>query len=104
MTVKNYIHEDLKSMLNLWHAFCCAVQNIFISSVISKDINIKTVKLYFCLLFCFGLKLDLSLRTEEHRLRVSEKRLLRRICGPKKEVGENCLIRRIIICALQKNY
>jgi hypothetical protein len=43
----------------------------------------------------------LTLR-EEHRLRVSENRVLRRIFGPKRaevqEIGENCIKRSFITC------
>jgi hypothetical protein len=40
---------------------------------------------------------------EEHRLRVFGNRLLRRICGPKRdevEVGEGCIMRSFIIHTL----
>jgi hypothetical protein len=41
---------------------------------------------------------------EEHRLRVFENRVLRRIFGPKRdevtEVGENCIMRSFITCTL----
>jgi hypothetical protein len=46
--------------------------------------------------------LSLRLR-EEHRLRVFENRVLRRISGPKKDevkVGENCIMKSFIICTL----
>jgi hypothetical protein len=39
---------------------------------------------------------------EEHRMRVFENRVLRRIFGPKRdegrEVGENCIMRSFITC------
>jgi hypothetical protein len=35
-------------------------------------------------------------------LRVFEKRVLRRILGPNREGGEDCLMRRIITCALYR--
>jgi hypothetical protein len=50
-----------------------------------------------------GVKPGLTLR-EEHRLRVFENRVLRRIFGPKrdevKEGGENCILRNSMICTL----
>jgi hypothetical protein len=46
---------------------------------------------------------SLTLR-EEHRLRVFENRVLRRIFGPKRdgvtEVGENCIMRSCMVCTL----
>jgi hypothetical protein len=48
---------------------------------------------------------SLTLR-EEHRLRVFENKVLRRIFGPKRdevtENGENCLMRSIVICFLRQ--
>jgi hypothetical protein len=42
---------------------------------------------------------------EEHRLRVFENRVLRRIFGPKRdevtEVGENCIMRSCMVCTLR---
>jgi hypothetical protein len=41
---------------------------------------------------------------EEHKLRVIENRVLRRICGPKRDEmtkgGENCITKSFLICAL----
>jgi hypothetical protein len=52
-----------------------------------------------------GVKLNLTLR-EEHRLRVFENRMLRKIFGPKRdeatESGENFLTRNFTICSLRK--
>jgi hypothetical protein len=43
--------------------------------------------------------------SEEHRLRVFENRVLRRIFGPKREEvtrgGENCIMRSFVICTLR---
>jgi hypothetical protein len=43
---------------------------------------------------------------EEHRLRVFENRVLRRIFGPKRdeawESGENCKMRSFMICTLRQ--
>jgi hypothetical protein len=42
---------------------------------------------------------------EEHRLKVFENRVLRRIFGPKRDEmmkgGENCIMRSFMICALR---
>jgi hypothetical protein len=43
---------------------------------------------------------------EEHRLRVFENRMLRRIFGPKRDEvtgeGENCIMRSFVICTLHE--
>jgi hypothetical protein len=44
---------------------------------------------------------SLELR-EEHRLRVFENRMLRRIFGPRRETGEHCIMRSFIICTLHQ--
>jgi hypothetical protein len=48
---------------------------------------------------------SLTLR-EEHRLRVFENRVLRRIFGPKRDEvtgnGENCIMRSFVICILRQ--
>jgi hypothetical protein len=50
-----------------------------------------------------GMKLALTLR-EEHRLRVFENRVLRRIFGPKRnwwETGEDCMMRSFVTCKVK---
>jgi hypothetical protein len=48
---------------------------------------------------------SLTLR-EEHRLKVFENRVLRRIFGPKRDkvkvFGENCIMRSFVICTLRQ--
>jgi hypothetical protein len=48
-------------------------------------------------------KLSLTLR-EEHRLRVFENRVLRRILGLRRDevTGENCITRSFVICTLRQ--
>jgi hypothetical protein len=59
---------------------------------------ILPVVLYGCETRCLTIR-------EEHRLRVFENRVLRRIFGPKRdevtvEIGENCIMRSVIGCTL----
>jgi hypothetical protein len=53
-----------------------------------------------------GVKLGLLTLREEHRPTVFENRVLRRIFGPKRdevtENGENCIMRRFVICTLRQ--
>jgi hypothetical protein len=57
---------------------------------------ILPVVLYWCETWSVTLK-------EEHRLRVFENRVLRRIVGPKRnEVGGNCTMRSFITCTLHQ--
>ena len=57
------------------------------------------------MLFCMGMKPGLT-RREEHRLRVFEIRVLRMVCGAKRERKqrneEDCVMSRFIISTLHK--
>jgi hypothetical protein len=44
---------------------------------------------------------SLTLR-EEHRLREFKNRVLRRIFGPNKDEGENCIMRSVITCTVRQ--
>jgi hypothetical protein len=81
----NDIHDEIRSRLNSGNACYYSVQNLLSSHLISKILKIKTYKtvilpdvLYECKTW------SLTLR-EEHRLRVFENRVLRRIFVPKRK-------------------
>jgi hypothetical protein len=62
-----------------------SVQNRLSSRLISKNLKIKIYKTVILLVVLYGCETwSLTLR-EEHRLRVFENRVLRRIFGPKRE-------------------
>jgi hypothetical protein len=69
-------------------------------------VKIKIYKTIILPVVLYGCEtLSLTLR-EEHRLRVSENRVLGRIFGPKRdevrqEVGENCIMRSCMVCTLR---
>jgi hypothetical protein len=52
------------------------------SHVLSENVKIKIYKTILYVLFCMGVNLGLTIR-EEHRLKVFQNRVLRRIFGPK---------------------
>jgi hypothetical protein len=85
LTNQNDIHDEIKSRLNSGNACYYSVQNLLSSRLITKNLKIKIYKtvilpvvLYGCETWCLTLR-------EEHRLRVFENRVLRRIFGPKRE-------------------
>jgi hypothetical protein len=85
LTDQNCIHEEIKNRLNSWNACYHAVQNLLSSRLLSRNVKIKIYKsiiipvvLYECETW------SLTLR-EEHRLRVFENRVLRRIFGRKRD-------------------
>jgi hypothetical protein len=86
LTNQNDIHDEIKSTLNSRNACCYSVQNLLSSCLISKNLKIKLYKTVILPVVLYGCETwSLTLR-EEHRLRVSENRVLRRIFGPKSEV------------------
>jgi hypothetical protein len=89
LTNQNDIHDEIKSRLNSGNACYHSVQNLLSSCLISKNLKIKIYKTVILLVVLYGCKIwSLTLR-KEHRLRVFENRVLRRIFGPKMEVDRS---------------
>jgi hypothetical protein len=85
LTDQNSEHEDIRSRLN-WRKACChSVQSLLSSRLLSRNLKVKIYKtkvLPVVLYVCETWSLTLG---EEHRLRVFENRVLRRIFGPKRD-------------------
>jgi hypothetical protein len=78
ITNQNLIQEEIKRQLNSGNACCCSVQNLLSSRMLLKNIKVriyKTIILPVPLYVCETWYLTLG---EEHRLRMFEKRVLRR--------------------------
>jgi hypothetical protein len=85
LTNQNYIHDEIKSRLDLGNACYYSVHNLLSSHLISKNLKIKIYKTVILSVVLYGCEtLSLVLR-EEHRLRVFENSVLRRIFGPERE-------------------
>ena len=102
LTNQNSIQEDIKSRLKLGNACYYSVQNLWSSSLLSKNLKIKIYRTIILPVVLYGCKIwSLTLR-EERRLRVFENRVLRRVFGPKRDevTGEriNYIIRSLVIC------
>jgi hypothetical protein len=85
VTYQNSIHEEIKSRLNSRNACYHLAQNLLSSHLLSENLQIKiheTIILPAALYGCEILSLTLG---EEHRLRASVNKMLRRIFGPKRE-------------------
>jgi len=81
---KNSIEEEIKSRLKPGNACYHSVQNLLSSSLFSKNLKIKVYRIIILLIVLYGSETwTLTLR-EEHRLRVFENRVLRRIYVPKR--------------------
>jgi chemotaxis methyl-accepting protein methylase len=77
ITNQNLIQEEIKRRSNSSNACYHSVQNLLSSRLLSKNIKMRIYKTVI-------LPLVLTFR-EEHRLRVFENRVLRRIFGPKRD-------------------
>jgi hypothetical protein len=83
VTNPNLTHERIKSTLYSCSACYHSVQNLPSSLLLSKNVKIKIHKIIILPVFLYGCEIcSLTLR-EEHRLRVSENRMLKLIFGPR---------------------
>jgi hypothetical protein len=72
-------------LLNSGNACYCSVQSLLSSRLLSRNLKVKIYKTIILPLVLYGCETwSLTLR-EEHRLRVFENRVLRRIFGPKRD-------------------
>jgi hypothetical protein len=84
LTNQNDIHYEIKSRLNSGNACYYSVQNMS-SRLISTNLKIKIYKTVILPVVLYGCETCSLTLGEEHRLRVSENRVLRRTFGPKRE-------------------
>jgi hypothetical protein len=79
------MHEEIKSRLNPGNACYHSVQSLLSSRLLSRNVKVKIYKTIILPVDLYGCETwSLTLR-EEHRLRVFENRVLRRIFGPKRD-------------------
>jgi hypothetical protein len=85
VTNKNLIQEEIKRRLNSGNACYHLVQKLLSSRLLSKNVKIIIFKTRIFPVVRYGCEtLPLTLR-EEHKLRVFENMVLRRIFGPKRD-------------------
>jgi hypothetical protein len=83
VTNQNLIQEKIKRRLNSGNACYHSVQNLLSSRLLSKNVKVKLYKTIILLVVLYGCETwSLTIR-EEHKLRVPENRVLRRIFGSK---------------------
>jgi hypothetical protein len=76
---------EIKRRLNSGNACYHSVQNLLSSRVLSKNVKVRIYKNMILPMVLYGCETwSLSVR-EEHKLRVFENRVLRRIFGPKRD-------------------
>ena len=85
LTNKNSLQEEIKCRLKLGNACYYLVHSLLSSSLLSKTLKIKIYRTINLPIVLFGCETwSLTLR-EEHRLRVFENRVLKRVFGPKRD-------------------
>ena len=85
LTKQNSLQEGIKRRLKSGYACYHLVQNILSSSLISKNFKIKIHGTKILLVVLYGCETGLLTLREQHRLRVLEKRVLRRIFGSQRD-------------------
>jgi hypothetical protein len=85
VTNQNLIQEEIKRRLNSGSAWYHSVQTLLSSRLLSKNLKIRIYKTIILPVGLYGCETwSLTLR-EDHRLRVFENRVLRRIFEPKRD-------------------
>ena len=87
LTNQNSVQEEIKSRLKLGNACYPSVQNLLSSSLLSKNLKIKIYRTIILPVVLYGCETWSLILREEHRLRVFDNRVLRRIFGPKRDGG-----------------
>jgi hypothetical protein len=102
LTDQNCMHEEIKSRLKSGNACYHSVQSLLSSRLLSRNVKVKIYKTIILTVALYGCESWSVTLREEYRLRVFEDRVLRRICGPKRDEvtgnGESCTVGSFIIC------
>jgi hypothetical protein len=99
---RNLIQEEIKRRLNSGNVCYHSVQNLMSSRLPSKHIKIRICKTIILPVVLYGCETWSLTLKEEHRLRVFENRVLRRIFGPKRNevTGGWKKLRNEVLCNL----
>jgi hypothetical protein len=86
VTKQNFIQEEIKRRLNSGDACHHSVQNLLSSRLLSENVKVRIYKTIILPVVLYGSETwSLTVRGE-HKLKVFENRVLRRIFGPKRDV------------------
>jgi hypothetical protein len=90
LTYRNSIQEEIKSRLKAGNVCYHSLPNLLSSSLLSKNITIKIFRSIILPVVLYGWETWSLILREEHRLRVFENRVLRKISGLERdELTEN---------------
>jgi hypothetical protein len=79
------IQEEIKRRLNSGNACYHSVQNLSSPRLLSKNLKVRIYKTIILPVVLYGCETWFLTLREEHRLRVFENRVLRRMFGPKED-------------------
>jgi hypothetical protein len=79
------MQEQIKSRLNSGNAWYHSVQSLLSSLLLSRNIKAKIYRTMIQPIVLYGCETWFLTLKEQHRLRVFENRVLRRIFGPKRD-------------------
>jgi hypothetical protein len=79
------MHEEIKTRLNSGNPCYHSVQSLLSSRLLSGNLKVKTHKTIILPVVLYGCETWSVALREEHRLRVFENRVLKRIFGPKRD-------------------
>jgi hypothetical protein len=85
LTDQNCMHKEIKSRLNSGKACYHLVQSLLSSHLLSRNLQVKIYKTIILPVVLYGCETWSLTLKEEHRLRVFENWVLRRIFGPKRD-------------------
>jgi len=85
LTNQNSIAEEIKSRLSLGNVCYHSVQNLLSSRLLSKNLKIRIYRTIILPVVLYGCKSWSLTLQEERKLRVFEKKVLRRIFGPRRD-------------------
>ncbi|KAJ4426285.1 hypothetical protein ANN_27097 [Periplaneta americana] len=86
-TVKNIndTQEEIKHRINMGNACYYSVEKLLSSSLLSKNLKVRTYKTVILPVVLYGCETWTLILREEHRLRVFENKVLRKIFGAKRD-------------------
>jgi hypothetical protein len=79
------MHKEIKSRLNSGNVCYNSVQSLLSSRLLSRNLKVKMYKTIVLQVVSYGCETWSVTLREEHRLRVSENRVLRGIFGPMRD-------------------
>jgi hypothetical protein len=85
VTHQNLIQEEIKRRLNSGNAWYHSVQKLLSSRLLSNNVKFRIYKTIILPVVLYGCETWSLTLKEEHRLRVFQNRVLRRIFGPKRD-------------------